>query len=345
MPEKKKQHYVPKLYLKFFSNFDKRTHVGLYNLRTNLYLKSASIDGQNQEDYFYGKNTKIENAFSDLENRIESIIREIIRTNSLPALDSEDYLCLLVYVMFQQNRTKLSALKIENLLNQVTQMIKNDKFVPTVELAEIHHQYEYPGIASLENISELIDAVLDLKCKLLINKTEHPFITSDHPVVKWNQFLNQRKYPNPRTGLATKGLMLLFPISPNIIIAYFDSDVYSLGDDNDSVDVLNENDVLILNLIQSYQCKELVFFNQVIDEVYIKDLLNEKTKINLLINALRLDYCNAKNTNLQLNELQKENLVMNHIGVLSFISDHPRINQLTLSKPNDYIRSGARITT
>lgn len=345
MPEKKKQHYVPKQYLKFFSNFEQRTHVRLYNLRTKLYLKSASIDGQNQKDYFYGKTPDIENAFAEFETRTCDIIREIIQTNSLPTHESDDYWCLLVYVMYQQNRTQLSALKIEKLLNQVTLKMLKDRFVPTSEIQEIKQQFEYPGIASLENVPELIDAVSDLKCKLLINKTKHSFITSDHPVVKWNQFLNKRKYHDPRVGFNLKGLKLFFPISPNIMLMYYDRDIYTFENETDSVDIFNERDVWILNLIQTYTCNELVFFNQTIDEVYINRLFDEQLKIQLKINKLIEDYCKKKNTRIHLNEIQKENLIMEHIGVLSFITEHSQVKQLSFTNPVDYIRSRKNFTT
>jgi hypothetical protein len=50
MPNKKKQHYIPKFYLKFFSNFDSKTHIGLLNLKNGKYVGSASIDGQNKRN-------------------------------------------------------------------------------------------------------------------------------------------------------------------------------------------------------------------------------------------------------------------------------------------------------
>ncbi len=345
MPEKKKQHYVPKLYLKFFSNFNNMTHVGLFNLRTDLYIKSASIDGQNKEDYFYGKESDIEDAFSELETRTCNIIREIIRTNNLPQKDSDDYSLLLEYVMYQQNRTKLSALKNENLLNQVTQMILKDRFVPTNEIAEIKFEYEYPGLAGLEIVPQLINAVSDLKCKLLINKTKAPFITSDHPVIKWNQFLNQRKYPEPRTGLAMKGLKLLFPISPNIILAYYDSEIYSLGDEDIIVEIFNSRDVWILNFIQSINCHEIVFFNQEIDETYAKGLLIEQNNIVTKIIARIQDYCIANNCTIDFKNIQFENLILDQIETLSFITENLDVNKYFFSKPNDFIRPNSHIDT
>jgi hypothetical protein len=343
MTKKKRQHYVPKLYLRFFSNLGERTHVGLYNLRTYIFIQSASIDGQNKEDYFYGKESDIEDAFSELETKTCDIIREIIRTNNLPPNDSYDYFLLLEYVMYQQNRTKLSALKNENLLNQVSQMILKDRFVPTKEIAKIEIKYEYPALAGLEVVPELINAVSDLKCKLLINRTKESFITSDHPVVKWNQFLNQRKYSEPRTGLAMKGLKLFFPISPNIILAYYDSEIYSLGDENIIVEIYDEKDIWILNLIQSINCHENVFFNQEINETYAKGLLIEQNNIVKKIIARIQDYCITNKLTIYKKNIQFENLILDQIETLSFITENPHVNKFVISKSSDVIRPSSKI--
>lgn len=345
MPEKKKQHYVPKLYLKFFSNFNEKTYIGLFNLRTSLYVESASIVGQNQENYFYGKESDIEDAFGDLEDKTCKIMQEIIQTYNLPPKDSDDYCLLLEYVMYQLKRTKLSALKNENLLNQLTKMQLKNRFVPTNEILETKIEYEYPSLAGLVIVPDLISAVSDLKCKLLINKTKESFMTSDHPVTKWNQFLNQRKYPEPRTGLAMKGLKLFFPISPNIILAYYDSEIYSIGNEDIVVEIYNPKDVWILNFIQSINCNEVVFFNQEIDETYAKGLLIERNNLEAEIITQIQDYCNTNNCSVNLKEMQFGNLILDKFESLSFVTEKTLIHKIDFSKPNDLIRPSSQTDT
>lgn len=343
MPNKKKQHYIPKFYLKFFSNFDSKTHIGLLNLKNGKYVGSASIDGQNKEDYFYGIETEIEGALAVLENKTCEIIREIIQNKNLPPIESEDYYILLVYVMYQQRRTKFSALKKNNLLNQVSQMLLNDRLVPDNEIADIKFEYNYPGLAALEVVPELIAVVSDLKCKLITNKTKESFITSDHPVAKWNQFLNIKKHRDPRTGLAMRGLKLFFPISPTITLVYYDSDVYNIGKEDSNVELFSSKDVWLLNLIQTFSCNEIIFFNQEIDESYARGLLIERNNLITKTNNYIEDYCKANKCTVNLNDMQFGNLILDQFEILSFVKEKSHVKDIVFSKPYDFIRPSAKI--
>ena len=51
--QKKYQHYVPKFYLRFFSNDDKS--IGTYIKKHNKYTSKAPLDSIGGEDYLYGK--------------------------------------------------------------------------------------------------------------------------------------------------------------------------------------------------------------------------------------------------------------------------------------------------
>jgi len=314
------------------------THIGLLNLKNNIYVGSASIDGQNKEDYFYGNETEIEDALAVLENKTCEILREIIQNKNLPPFESEDYYILLVYVMYQQRRTKFSALKKNNLLNQVSQMLLIDRLVPDNEIVDINFEYNYPGLAALEVVPELIAVVSDLKCKLIINKTKESFITSDHPVAKWNQFLNIKKYHDPRTGFAMRGLKLFFPISPTITLVYYDSDVYDIGKEYSNVELFSSKDVWLLNLIQTFSCNEIIFFNHEIDESYARGLLIERNNLIIKTNKLIENYCKTNNCTVSLNDMQFGNLILDQFETLSFVTEKSHVKDIIFSKPNDFIR-------
>ena len=51
----KSQHYVPKFYLKLFSNNREGKSIGLHNFKNNKTICFAPIKEQACEDYFYGK--------------------------------------------------------------------------------------------------------------------------------------------------------------------------------------------------------------------------------------------------------------------------------------------------
>lgn len=83
MAEKKNQHYVPRRYLRNFLPGEKKA-ICLYNLPSKKARSNASIKHQCSVPYFYGKDLVIENALQDLEGEVARIIRDIIRTGTVP---------------------------------------------------------------------------------------------------------------------------------------------------------------------------------------------------------------------------------------------------------------------
>jgi hypothetical protein len=72
MPEKKNQHYVSKCYLKqWCSDNDERIH--LYYIKGDEPIENATIGKQCSSDYFYGKDTTLENTLSNIESEYATI--------------------------------------------------------------------------------------------------------------------------------------------------------------------------------------------------------------------------------------------------------------------------------
>ena len=67
MAEKKRQHYVPKFYLKLFSWDDKKL-INIYNISHKQIIPNGTLEKQCYEDYFYGKDLVIENSFGTIES-------------------------------------------------------------------------------------------------------------------------------------------------------------------------------------------------------------------------------------------------------------------------------------
>ena len=74
MAEKKKQHYVPRFYLKYFSTTPEATHIGLCVKESGKTVRQAGLKNQAYENYFYGKDTKIEDGLSEIEAKAASVI-------------------------------------------------------------------------------------------------------------------------------------------------------------------------------------------------------------------------------------------------------------------------------
>ncbi|MGP8217471.1 MAG: DUF4238 domain-containing protein [Bacteroidia bacterium] len=274
MPENKKQHYVPKFYLKLFSNNDGNTHIGLYNFKSKKLVKEAGINNQAYENFFYGKDGKIEEGFSKIENHTKILLKQVVDNMELPRVGSEDYSTLFLFTFLQASRTKNAAKEANEMLDLTIKAIfKDDPRVKDHDMDSYRFEMSDPVHMNLQTLIDTIEVAQDLKCKLLVNESDVPFITSDHPIVRYNQFLEKRKFPGGWAGLATKGLQVFYPISPSLAIMFYDSRVYKIGfKKQNAVVTSNSNDINSLNLLQSLNCDENIYFSNKTTEYQVQQL-------------------------------------------------------------------------
>jgi hypothetical protein len=277
MAKNKKQHYVPQFYLKFFSSKQEDTHIGLFHFKTGKLIRAAGLKNQAYEDYFYGKDDVLESGLARLEGDASSVLNEIINNEVLPKQASKEYWLLWTFVLVQAYRT-LSTVKATNdMLNKTVKAIaKHDKNLKD-NLDEFEVGFNDAAAFNLKQAIASIGVAKDLACKLIINKTTTPFITSDHPVILYNQFLEKRKFPGGRTGLATKGLEIFYPISPKLSLIFYDKVVYKVGfSRRTSVETTVFGDIDNFNFLQALNCDEQIYFSDLVPERYILELAKKK---------------------------------------------------------------------
>lgn len=282
MPENKKHHYVPKFYLKRFSKNKKS--ICLYNLPKQLHVVNANLKNQCYQDYFYGKDQKAEGVLADIEGEISQLYGKIDKYRSLPPPLSQDHEMLIISILIQYGRTKYLA----DAMNEMHDKMFKHTFKKKIEaeLERINLDDYIVGIKdvsqySLGLLTQFYPQCLDLGYKLLINKTKVEFITSDNPVVMYNQLLSFRKLGS-NTGLSSKGLQIFFPLSPDKSIVMYDDDVYRVGRGTKIViEVTNEQDIYNLNALQACSCYENIYFmsgNQNVSALHrkVKPFLREE---------------------------------------------------------------------
>jgi len=275
MPEKKNQHFVPRFYLKKFSLESQGERISIYNISSNKLIKSAKLYEQASKNYFYGSDLKIENALENLETKSAKIINYIIDTQALPQADSEDNQILLIFILSLLGRTVYAAEKIEEALEKYKETIlsidKNalSKTGQNLDMTLTDAVQESLSMAVLS-----VPLVRDLDWKLIINETEQPFITSDNPVVLYNQFFELRKKYGSNVGLASKGLQIFLTLSPKFTLVLFDKDVYRVGNKNKScINVNLISDIKALNLLQCINANKNIYFNEYLSEKQLLELL------------------------------------------------------------------------
>jgi hypothetical protein len=275
MPEKKNQHFVPRFYLKKFSLQSQEERIGVFNISSLKFIKSANLYEQASKNYFYGRDLKIENTLQPLEAESAKIINSIVDQQTLPSVDSRDHQMLLMFIIALLGRTIYAAEMIDEAIGKYKETVSSINYnaLPESE-RNIDLTLTDAVQESLRIVLSNFPIVRDLCWKLIINETEQPFITSDHPVVLYNQFLEPRKTYGSNVGLASKGLEIFLPLSPKFTLVLFDKDVYRVGTRNKtSIKADSLADITALNLLQYINANKNIYFNENFLEKQVQELL------------------------------------------------------------------------
>lgn len=258
MPENKKHHYVPRFYLKGFSPDKKR--ICLFNLKSQKFVNLTGLANQCYKDYLYGKEPTTEKALGDLEGRIGQIISRIISSSSLMKVPSEEYADLLLHINAQHGRTVHSVAAHDEMLDQLLKHVYSSKIQRAgLDPEKFKIKFNEGGQYALAMSVIHYPLLTDLNAKLVWIKGVGSFITSDNPVVLYNQMFEFDK-AGSNTGFACKGLQIFYPISPKHLILLYDKNVYSVGNKKDQVVIVDsQEDIDQLNLLQMAAAEENVY--------------------------------------------------------------------------------------
>ncbi|MFZ3060401.1 MAG: DUF4238 domain-containing protein [Candidatus Methanoperedens sp.] len=275
MSENKKQHYVPRHYLKGFSQDGKSLN------RYDLEAKESSqkgIENLCQESYFYGKEPEIEKALQEIENKQAPVLCKLIDTQNIEMLKPDEFGYLLLFILLQYTRTKYA----KKMANKFTDEIVSDVLKPMMKSSE---ELKSKGITEeiinglkITDPSDYMRGMLtaltgrelisDLKPFLIINKSNRHFICSDAPIALYNSI----KYL-PMPALVSPGLQIFCPLNKDTMLLLIDTNLYNLKINTDSTIYLdNDSDVDSINKLQFFHCLHHVFFSDKTIENYVRDL-------------------------------------------------------------------------
>lgn len=274
MPEYKKQHYVPQFYLKGFSPNGKS--INIWNIQHQRKIQSASLKNQCSKNYFYNKQLVVEKALGEIEGQMAHIVKNMNISGTLPERGSPEHGVILVYVLMQYGRTQYSAETFDEFHDKLfKQLLLPTAKAERLDLDKVTFGIENAVLYSLAQVTQLYPVLLDLDFKLLTSNTDVEFVTSDNPVVTYNQLLSFRKFGS-NTGFAAKGLQIFFPIGPKNILLFYDSNVYTIGKRSSRfVEINNSKDIYQINTLQMCSALNNVYFRETtldIESLYRKAL-------------------------------------------------------------------------
>lgn len=286
-PKKKKQHYVPRFVLRNFSPNGKT--VPTFVLESGDLHVNSSVGDQCAEDYFYGREPHMENAFAESETNVAAILRRAAsgdlsgfsgeyRTREFPestaeldALRAQPQYALREYVYYQAHRTAASADAMDKSIDaEVKRWLRKDPRFKE-QFPEAYDVLDDVTITPSDTIERILYsagpfcfAMLDMTVKLLV--LDKPgFIISDHPVAIRNQYAEQNPSGPGALGMLARGLQMIMPVSPTMAIALYDGDVYECGHDDDVIVRLSSRNAEVLNAMQVRNANECLYIHPDVD--------------------------------------------------------------------------------
>lgn len=260
MAENKRQHYVPQNYLKEFS--PDGVNIGVFLVEDGKCVdKPAPINSQAQEPYFYGKNLTLEKQLSELESLLADNRRDIFE-NSSNKMNLYQREVLYQDMILQLSRTKSMANLYEDIANMHAKRIwrhSNDELIRK-HADDFCVKFDNSIVAAMTVTLKNFTICLDLDFKVLINRTEIPFITSDSPVCAYNQFFEAHK--KFHSGLNSIGEQLYYPLSPKYAVLYYDGNVYKTKfRKRNYIDIVDVSDVNHLNGLVCAWANKCVYYH------------------------------------------------------------------------------------
>jgi hypothetical protein len=280
MAEQRKQHYVPKFYLKFFSLSENKKQIKVYLKNSGKIIQKANLESQAQESYFYGKNLKTEKWFANVEDNTAEILKQVIKEKIIPTNGSENYYQISLFLLLQPYRTRVNSDEFNDMVDKTLKAVmKFETQFKNFEYDKYFFAYNDAVEKSLSILLDNLSIMLDMQIKLLINKTSKEFITSDHPVSKYNQFLESRNFFFGHTGMMSKGLQLFYPLAPDLCLVMYDPKVYKIGNKKQFSNInVNEKDVESLNILTCLHANKSMYATDKLTDFQFEHILEKANK-------------------------------------------------------------------
>jgi hypothetical protein len=267
MAANKKHHYVPRFYLRHFTN-DGRS-LSLYNLGRDLVVPSANLKNQCYRDYMYGTDGRQEANLSLMEGALAELLKRVLASQLLPRPWSPDHESLCILTILQSARTAYASDAMNEFTDKMwKQVLEKDPRFPTEMLEKVRIANSDPANFTVHIMLRLYHLIMDLDYRLLLAHQGTQFITSDNPVVLYNQLLEFEPLGS-KTGLACKGLQIFFPLSPGVLLAFFDRSVYAFSPRESIIArVPSREDMNQINALQVVSALENVYFNSAAADIF-----------------------------------------------------------------------------
>jgi hypothetical protein len=273
MPPNKKHHYVPQFYLKNFSADQKL--INSYIKKRREIFQDVAIKDHCHRNYFYGKYGKTEKILSTLEGYFSKAINLFLDSRYNGESNINKWLLLFAAVQYTRSE-KINDFVKRNLKFTFNKILRF-KIDQGPDLDEDDEELEFVAKNPIVEIfyRGLLNQpiIQDLEIHKIINDSPIDLYTSDSPVVVINPLF--RNVPEC-IGLALKGIQILIPLSPKILLQIYDPKVYSPITTGGRLQAIIKKRSVIqnLNYMTIMNAEKHVFFPQTTSAAEAYKLLN-----------------------------------------------------------------------
>lgn len=216
----KKHHFVPQAQLRNFSADPERNFLYVLDKQTDRSFRTAILNAGSENDFntvsLGASKWNFEDLFQEVDTRSPRLIAEILSRESVAWLSEDDRLALADLFATQMLRTHFSRTTPAHLADRLREMTRQLGYDPDQDPTMAKPSdaaLRLGAVRTFLNRSEQVVALLRLYPALYRANGGHKFIISDHPVVLMNPF------PYGELGLTSHGILVVLPISPEIMIA------------------------------------------------------------------------------------------------------------------------------
>jgi hypothetical protein len=278
---KNNHHFVPQSYLRNFSI--ERDAICLINIKRAHAVPTARIAGQCSRWKFHGETDELEDALGDLEQAVAPIMRSIISGGPFPASGTDAHLYLLFFLATQRLRTHDAAERMAHQASLfVTYVAKETGRREGIDIGNARIIFNDEVAFALSAARDFYPMLNDLDSRILRISCNARFITSDNPVIFYNQWCEGINYTGV-IGAASSGLQIFYPLAPNCMIMLFDPNVYDvIGQKSGEILLTNPSDINHLNRLQCVFAQENLLFSYWDDREHILASLKKCTHLRNL---------------------------------------------------------------
>ncbi|NRG16114.1 DUF4238 domain-containing protein [Rhizobiales bacterium] len=272
MANNKNQHFVPKSHFKPFSINREGRAIHLFNLDNMRIIFNASVKKQCSQDYFYGRNQKLEEAIQSVERGYAKCVSSLHEPDA--SIDEFHQVALRRFAYLQHLRTEAAARRSAEMTFAVSSIGGASFQHPPMKDA-----IRDSVIIAMQIFAETMESVDDLKVRIVRNTTTTPFITSDDPAIIANRWHQSRRYAkHSGFGIYNAGIILFLPLSPTLLAILFDGDVYRAEHSSGWIDLSNPLDVDACNHQQVLNCAANLYFGDLDSKDYVKSIAHNDKK-------------------------------------------------------------------